>query len=252
MLIDTHCHLNKNYFNNIDNVIETAKKHNVKKIIICACEKKDFNESIEICNKYNDVYLSLGFHPSEVDNVSEKDLLLLKKILKSNSKIIALGEIGLDYYYNKKNKEKQIQLFENQLKLAEELALPVIIHSRDSFQDTYDILKKYHITGVIHCFSGNLENANMYLRLGLYLGIGGVVTFKNSHLKEVIKHIPLDRIVFETDSPFLTPEPYRGSINMPCYVKDIADYVSSIKNIDINEVERVTTGNVKSLFDLKD
>lgn len=250
MLIDTHCHISKNDYDNIDEIIKNAKENNVKRLIISGCDKKSIKEAIEIAKEYEDVYLSLGYHPSEADNITQNDLDNLKEIVKENKKVVAIGEIGLDYYWTKDNKEQQKELFKKQIDLANELKMPVVIHSRDAYQDTYDILKEKKAKGVIHCFSGNLENAKSYIKLGFLLGIGGVVTFKNTNLKEVIKEVDLTNIVLETDSPYLAPTPYRGKQNEPKYIPIIADEISNIKEISNETVEQKTTENAKEIFNI--
>ena len=229
-------------------LIKEAKENNVKKLIVSGCDKESIIESIDIAAQYDNIYLSLGFHPSEANKTTQEDIEWLKEIIKSNKKVVAIGEIGLDYYWEKDNKEKQKEMFENMLLLSKELNLPVVIHSRDAFQDTYDILKKYDVKGVIHCFSGNLENAKKYIKLGFILGIGGVVTFKNTNLKEVIKNLDLENIILETDSPYLAPTPFRGNQNSPKYIPIIAEEISNIKQIKIEEVMEKTTENVKKVF----
>ena len=248
MFIDTHCHLSESDYENIDNVIKEAKENKVEKLIISGCDKESIKESIEIAKKYDNVYLSLGYHPSEANVITDKDIEELKEIIKNNSKVIAVGEIGLDYYWEKENKDKQKDLFKKMLSIAKELNLPVVIHSREAFQDTYDILKESKQKGVIHCFSGNLENAKMYINLGFSLGIGGIITFKNTNLKEVIKQLSLDNIILETDSPYLAPTPYRGKQNSPKYIPLIAEEISALKNTSIKEIMNKTTDNAKKIF----
>ena len=250
MYIDTHCHLSKDDYNDINEVINNAKINNVKYLLISGCDKKSMKESIEIANQYDNIYLEIGYHPSEARTTTDEDLKELKQIAKSNKKVIAIGEIGLDYYWDKDNKDEQKELFKKQIEIAKELNLPIVIHSRDAFQDTYDILKNSNYKGVIHCFSGNLDNAKMYLSLGFYLGIGGVLTFKNTNLKETIKEIPIDRIILETDSPYLAPTPHRGEQNEPKYIPLIAEEINKQKEIPISEVERITTENAIKIFNL--
>lgn len=250
MYIDTHCHILKEEYSNIDELITECKLKNVNKIIISGCELNNIEESIEISNKYENIYLSLGYHPSEASKITNIDIENLKNKIIQNKKIVAIGEIGLDYYWSKDNKEEQKKLFNCMLNLAEELNLPVVIHSRDAFQDTYDILKKRNLKGVIHCFSGNLENAKMYISIGYKLGIGGVLTFKNSKLKDVIKFIDLNHIITETDSPYLAPEPYRGKQNSPINIPIIVQEIAKQKNVDIKEVETKIENNVKELFQI--
>lgn len=248
MYIDTHCHLSKEDYSSIDEVVQDAYSANVKKLIISGCDKESIEESIIIAGKYENVYLALGYHPSEANIITKQDIERLEDIVKSNKKVIAIGEIGLDYHWEKDNKETQKSLFRSMLSLAKKYSLPVVIHSRDAFQDTYNILKESKVKGVIHCFSGNIENAKMYISLGFKLGIGGVLTFKNSKLKDVLKELELSNIVTETDSPYLTPEPYRGKKNEPKYVKEIISKISEIKEMDIEGVEKIIEQNVKDTF----
>ena len=248
MFIDSHCHLSIKDYENIYDVIKEANENNVGKLIVSGCDKESIKESIEIAEKYDNVYLSLGFHPSEANEITEEDITWLKEIIKNNNKVVAVGEIGLDYYWEKENKEKQKNMFEKMLLLAKEVNLPVVIHSRDAFQDTYDILEKNNVSGVIHCFSGNLENAKKYIKLGFTLGIGGVITFKNTNLKEVIKNIELENIILETDSPYLAPTPHRGNQNTPKYIPLIAEEIANLKQLTIEEVMNKTTENVKKIF----
>ena len=248
MLIDTHLHIDKE---NASKVIKEAKDNNVEVLIVSGCDKKGIIDAIELISQYENLYATVGFHPSEVDTTTIEDLIWLEKIITSNKKIIGVGEIGLDYYYGKNNKEEQLSLFNKQLELANKLHLPVVIHTRDAFQDTYDSLEKYNLTGIIHCFSGRLEVANLYMKLGYSLGIGGVVTFKNSKLPSVVENIPMEKIVLETDSPYLSPEPYRGQVNSPKNIPIIAEKISEIKKISPNDVENITCDNVIRIFDLK-
>lgn len=248
MFIDTHCHLSVDDYENIDQILSENREAKVSPIIISGCTKKDILESFEYANRYSDVFLTIGYHPSEANSITDDDLVLLEKQLTSTSKIVGLGEIGLDYYYGKENKDLQLQLFEKQLVLAEKLGLPVVIHSRDATLDTIQLLKKYSVSGVIHCFSGSLETAQEYIKMGFSLGIGGVVTFKNSKLREVVAQIPLENIVLETDSPYLTPEPFRGKKNSSKYIPYIALAIAENKNISIDEVASITTENAKKIF----
>ena len=250
-MIDTHAHVFKEYYEDISEIVNNAKKSKIDKIIISGCSKKDIKEAINLINDYDIFYATIGYHPEEVDNITEDDINFLEKMLIANKRVIGIGEIGLDYHYDKDSKNEQIILFEKQLALAERLGYPVVIHSRDATLDTYNILKKYKVKGIIHCFSGSLETAKNYINLGFFLGIGGVVTFKNCNLKEVIKNIDLKHIVLETDSPYLAPVPYRGKKNEPAYIKETAKFIANIKNISLEKVDEITTSHVNSLFDLK-
>lgn len=246
MLIDTHLHLfNENY--NIDEVVSRAKDAGVKYLIVSGSDLVDNKFNEKLLDTYDNVFLSVGYHPSCALDVSGEDLNYLEDLIKLD-RVVAIGEIGLDYHYGKDDRDKQIELFRFQLDLAVRYNLPVVIHTRDAFLDTYNILKEYNLKGVIHCFSGSVEVAKKYLSLGYYLGIGGVVTFKNSKLKDVVKEIGLSKIVLETDSPYLSP--YRGEVNEPCNVRYICDFISEYLEISSDEVSLVTTGNACRLFDL--
>ncbi len=246
MLIDTHAHLSKE--DDIKKVIQNAKKEGVNYIILGGCDKKSNFENIDIALKYENVYASVGFHPEFANYICDKDINELEKLIQETSKVVAIGEIGLDYHYGKENRLLQIELFEKQMSFAEKLKIPVIIHTRDAIMETYEILKKYNVKGIIHCFSGSYEMAKKFISLGYKLGIGGILTFKNSSLKDVINNISLDDIVFETDSPYLSPR--RGEVNEPKNVRIVAEFLADIKNVSVSEVERITTENVVRLFDL--
>lgn len=250
-LIDTHCHLNKEYYENVETVIKEAVSDNVEYLIVSSCSPENWEENINLINKYKNVYLNISLHPEYGNEEIDYDLYLekMKKIIKSNSKIIAIGEIGLDYHYDNTNKDRQKDLFIKQIMLAKEYKLPIVIHTRDATKDTINILKKFNIKGIIHCFSGSLETAREYINMGFYLGIGGVVTFKNSKLKDVIKEIGLDSIVLETDSPYLSP--IRGNKNFPKNIKIVAEYIASLLNISVEEVSKKTTLNVKKIYNIE-
>jgi len=249
MFIDTHCHIYEEYYDNIDEVINESKKLNVIKYINNGCDSKSNKEVIETINKYNEVYGAIGIHPESVDKYTQDDINFLSDNIDS-PKIIAIGEIGLDYYYTKENKEAQIKLFKEQLNIAQECNKPVIIHSREATEDTLNILKEYNLRGVIHSFSGSYEIAKEYIKMGYLIGINGIVTFKNCKLKEILKKIPIENIVLETDSPYLTPVPYRGQKNIPGNVKYIAEYVADLYGISPEELANITNNNVARVFDI--
>ena len=246
MLIDTHCHLSNDDYENLDQIIK-----NMEGIMIASgCNDKTNKEVLELVEKYPNVYGTLGIHPEEINNLTNDSFKLIEDNI-NNTKIVAIGEIGLDYYWVKDNKEKQKELFLKQLELAKKYNKPVVIHSRDSIQDTYDILKQYHLKGTIHCFSSSLEMAKEFIKLGYKIGIGGVLTFKNSlKLQEIVKEIDLKDILLETDSPYLSPEPFRGKKNDPSKTIYVAQKISELKNVNIEEVLRQTANNASSLFDL--
>lgn len=250
MFIDTHCHLSSEFYSDISEVILEDEKAGMSQIIASFCEIDTVNDVCTFVDNYNIVYATIGFHPDQASKYTDTDLLKLRELCLKYKKIVGIGEIGLDYHYGKENRDEQIILFKKQLDLASELNLPVVIHSRDATKDTVDILKNYSLNGVIHCFSGSLEIAKEYIKMGFLLGIGGVVTFKNSKLPLVVKEIPLESIVLETDSPYLTPTPYRGSVNSSKYIPIIAEKIAEIKEISTSEVASVTTNNALKLFDL--
>ncbi len=249
MFIDTHAHVYSSEYSDINKVIKNAIEKNVSIIFDCAEDIKSLNEIIQISKKHlHIIYPIGGIHPLNINNESVKDLKILEGILQSNV-LLGIGEIGLDYYYSKKDKDFQKEIFEKQLKLSVKYKLPVIIHSRDATEDTINILKKYDVKGIIHCFSGSIETAKKYISMGFLIGVGGVLTFKNSKLKEVIAKIDLCNLVLETDSPFLTPDPYRSQKNEPQYIPIIASKLAEIKNVEVEEVARITSQNVHTIFD---
>ena len=228
MFIDTHCHLSNEDYDDIDLVIRENREAMIDKIIISGCTKESIIESIELSKKYPDVYITIGFHPSEASITSLNDLKFLEEMISYNDKVVGIGEIGLDYHYGKDDIDLQKKLFRAQMKLAEKYKLPVVIHSRDATLDTINILKEFpNVIGDIHCFSGSVETADIYISMGYKLGIGGVLTFKNSNLYKIVEHVGLDNILLETDSPYLTPAPYRGKKNSSKYIPLIASKISS-------------------------
>lgn len=246
-LCDTHCHLFQEYYPDIDNLLQEAAELGVKRSIVSGCDIRVNPEVLELIEKYSNLFGVIGIHPEEADNYSDNDIDFIKVHI-NHKKILGIGEIGLDYHYTKENKEKQIILFEKQLKLAQDLQLPVVIHSREATEDTIQILKKYDVKGVIHSFSGSLETALIYIKMGFYLGINGVITFKNCNLKDLLPQI-FDHIILETDSPYLTPHPYRGKQNAPKYIYNIASFIADYLNIPLSQVEKVTNENVETIFD---
>lgn len=250
MFIDTHMHIGNDFGVEPDLYVKNASDAQVEVLIASFCEKDDIMLSTKFVEKYKNLYACIGYHPEVSNKIVEKDYETLEEMVKNNPKIVAIGEIGLDYYWNKDNKDKQREVFCKQLEIAEKLKLSVVIHSRDSINETYEILKKYKVSGVIHCFSGSLEMAKKFISLGFLLGIGGVVTFKNSKLFEVIEKLELTNIVLETDSPYLTPEPNRGKTNESSNIFYIAQKIAEIKNIPLENVAKITTENAIRTFDL--
>ena len=250
MFIDTHMHIGDDFGVEPDLYVKNATDAQVEVLIASFCEKDDIMLSTKFVEKYKNLYACIGYHPEVSNKIVEKDYEILEEMVKNNPKIVAIGEIGLDYHWDKDNKDKQREVFCKQLEIAEKLKLPVVIHSRDSINETYEILKKYKVSGVIHCFSGSLEMAKKFISLGFLLGIGGVVTFKNSKLFEVIEKLELTNIVLETDSPYLTPEPNRGKTNESSNIPYIAQKIAEIKNISLEKVAKITTENAIRVFDL--
>lgn len=249
MFIDTHCHISKEYFDDIPNLIDKIVKSGVNKVIVNGCDMKSNFEVLELVEKYDIVYGALGFHPTELDDFSDEQLIWLEKNI-NNKKIVAIGEIGLDYHYDNTDKVKQKEVFEKQLQIASKYHKPVIVHSRDAINDTYNIISKYNVIGSLHCFSSSKEMAERFIKLGFYIGIGGVCTYKNAkEIKEVIKAIDLEYIILETDTPYLSPEPVRKEKNTPCNIPIIASYIASLKDVDLSIVSKVTSANASRLFD---
>ena len=241
MLIDTHCHLSMSdidSINNMDGIMVTA-----------GCDDETNKEVIELVNKYPNVYGVLGIHPEEIDKITDSSFKYIEDNL-SNKKIVGIGEIGLDYYWRSDNKEEQKEVFEYQLKLAEKYKLPVIVHSRDAIQDTYDIIVKYKVKGIIHCFSSSLEMAREFIKIGFKIGIGGTVTFKNSlKLQEIVKVIDTKDITLETDSPYLSPEPFRGRKNEPKNTYLVAQKISDLKGENVDKIIDETYASALEIFD---
>ena len=251
MMIDTHCHILKEDYDNIEEVIKNMEDNIM---IVSTASPNDIEEVVELINKHKNIYGTIGIHPEYADIYNIADLKTLEKHL-NNPKIVGIGEIGLDYHYTKENKEKQKELFIKQIKLANKYNKTIVIHSRDAIEDTYNIIKDHKNENIkcdLHCYSGSLEMAKKFIKINTKFGIGGVLTFKNEKkLKEIVKELDLENIVLETDSPYLTPEPFRGHKNEPQNIKYVAKKISELKNIDINEVFKSTTDNAKNLFDLK-
>ena len=250
MLIDSHCHLLSSEYDDVKEAINDAFKSGVDKIIVNGYDLKSSKEAVELSKEYENLYVAIGIGPENIDSITDEDIKSIKALV-NNKKVVAIGEIGLDYYWTKENKERQIYVFEEMLKIAKESNLPVIVHNRDATKDIYELLKEYNVKGIIHCFSGSVETAKEFIKLGFLIGIGGVVTFKNAkHLKEVVQNIPMSCISLETDSPYLTPEPFRGKKNNPAYLTYIVKKIAELKGINEEEVRKVTSCNVISKFDL--
>lgn len=254
MIFDTHIHLNDDkLYENIDENIENAKKLGINKFLCVGWDLESSIKAVAIANKYEGVYAAIGFIPTEHKKWNYNSINELRNLYKTSNKIIAIGEIGLDYYWEKDEeiKKKQKEIFIEQIKLANELNLPVSIHCREAIQDCYDILKenKVNKTGVLHCYSGSLEMAKEFIKLGFKIAFGGVLTFKNSLIsKQVLKGIDLKDIVIETDAPYLAPMPNRGKTNLPEYIKLTSDFAANLLGINHEEFEKVTYLNSCKIF----
>lgn len=251
MMIDSHAHLNDQKFDGeVDVVVENAMKNGVKYIIINGYDIASSKRAIELANQYECIYATVGIHPLDIESYNEDSISTLRKLAKEK-KVVAIGEIGLDYYYDKTKKVEQTEIFKLQLALAKELDMPVTIHSRDALNDTYEVLKESGNKGVMHCYSGSSEYAKKFVDLGFYISLAGVVTFKNAvSAKEVAKEISLSKLLVETDCPYLTPHPYRGKRNEPAYVKYVVEEIADIKSVSIEEVAKQTSANAIQLFNL--
>lgn len=253
MIIDTHAHLNdKAFIEDIEKIIQNAIENDVLSMCIIGWDKESSLKAIEICEKYSTDTFRLfpvaGLHPSNVQDEKDLELTWLIDLIK-NKKIIAIGEIGMDLYWDKTYLDLEVKMFQKQMELALKYDLPVIIHNRDAMQMTFDIIKEYQgVKGILHCYSGSIEMAKEIIKLGYKLGIGGVLTYKNSHLNEVIDTYELKNFVSETDSPYLPPVPYRGKRNEPCYIVEVIKKIASIKNTDIEEVKEVLYNNAKEVL----
>lgn len=243
-MIDTHAHINISpLLDNVEKIINNAKKNGVKKIICVGVNHETNLKAIKLSEKYKEVYASVGIHPSEVKEEPNYLSLLL------HPKVVAVGEIGIDLYWRKDNLDRQIDVFRKQLKIAEESGLPVIIHSRNSSNVIYEIVKDYNVKGVMHCYSEHSDLVDKYLDLGFYIGVGGIVTFKNANLVlEIVKKTPLERLLIETDSPYLSPVPFRGKTNEPKNVLYVLEKLSELKNVSSVVLNKITTENAYNLF----
>lgn len=234
----------------IEEILANAKNNGVEKVIVPAAYPADIEIVMDLVKKYDNVYGLLGVHPSEVNGWTD-DLLDKIREYSQNTKILGVGEIGLDYYWDKSFNDLQKEVFIKQVKLANELGLPISIHDREAHKDTFDILKEYNKSSkiVMHCFSGSVEYMKECVKEGWYIALGGVVTFKNAvKMKDVAKEVPLDRLLLETDAPYLTPMPFRGTTNQPAYVKYVAEEIAKLREITFEEVDVVTTKNAKDVF----
>ncbi|MFD2681357.1 TatD family hydrolase [Bacillus seohaeanensis] len=252
MLFDTHVHLNAEQFDeDVEEVMERAKETGVEYMVVVGFDRPTINRALELVEKYDFLYASVGWHPVDAIDMEEEDLQWIEE-LASHPKVVAIGEMGLDYHWDKSPRDVQQDVFRKQIQLAKRVKLPIIIHNREATQDIVDILREesaQEVGGIMHCFSGSSEVAQQCIDMNFYISLGGPVTFKNAKKpKEVAKEIPLDNMLVETDCPFLAPHPYRGKRNEPAYVRLVAQQIAEIKEITVEEVEEITTENAKRLF----
>ena len=252
MLFDSHAHYNDERFSeDVNEILGSMQRNNVGHIMNACSSVEEIPYILELAEKYDFLYASVGVHPHEVENMKESDIDILKKY-SNHKKVKAIGEIGLDYYYDNSPRHLQKKWFARQIELAREVELPVIIHDRDAHKDCLDILREQKVSecgGVFHCYSGSAEMLSEVLDLGLYVAFGGSLTFKKAQRpKEALEKAPLDKILIETDCPYLTPEPYRGIRNDSTYVHLVAEKIAEIKGIDVKEIEKITEENAKKCF----
>ena len=252
-LVDSHCHLNmKEFKDDLDLVLDNARNNGVKYLQTICTKISDYSEIINIIEKHDHIYGSFGIHPHEANDYLD---LTLESIVQyvSHKKIIGIGETGLDYYYEYSNPSNQKISFEKHIHASRETKLPIIIHTREADDDTISMIESEmqngQFTGLIHCFTSSKNLAKKVLDLGFYISISGIVTFKNAiDLQEIVKWLPLDRILIETDSPYLSPIPFRGKRNEPAFVKNVAEFISKLKNIDYDQIQEATSKNFMTLF----
>ncbi|MFJ7367666.1 TatD family hydrolase [Peribacillus frigoritolerans] len=252
MLFDTHVHVNAEQFNeDLEDVIERAKEAGVDNMVVVGFDRPTIIRAMELIETYDFMYAAVGWHPVDAIDMTEDDLKWIEE-LSNHPKVVAIGEMGLDYHWDKSPKDVQMEVFRKQIRLAKKVRLPIIIHNREATADIVNILKEEEasrVGGIMHCFSGSAETALECINMNFYISLGGPVTFKNAKKpKEVAAAVPLDRLLIETDCPYLAPHPYRGKRNEPSYVKLVAEQIAEIKQLTIEEVSQATTENAKKLF----
>ena len=248
-IFDTHAHYDDERFNeDRDDLLSSLFETSVSHIINCGCDLKSSLSTIALSESFPHLYAAVGVHAHEASDCTDNDLSEIEK-LYSHEKVVAVGEIGLDYYYDFSPRDRQIEIFRQQIELANKLDLPVIIHDREAHEDTLNILKELRPKGVVHCFSGSVEMAKEIIKLGLYIGLGGAVTFKNAKKPiEVAQYLPLDRLLLETDAPYMTPVPYRGKRCDSSHIAYTAEKIAEVKGMDVQELIDVCNENSKRLF----
>lgn len=256
MFIDTHVHLNADqYENDLEEVISRAREAQVTKMVVVGFDRKTIEKAMELAEAYSFIYAVVGWHPVDAIDCTEEDLAWIES-LAAHPKVVAIGEMGLDYYWDKSPKDVQQALFRKQIQLAKKVKLPIVIHNRDATADVVRILEEEdasEVGGIMHCFGGSVETAKQCINMNFLISLGGPVTFKNAKApKKIAEEISLDKLLIETDAPYLTPHPHRGKRNEPFYVTLVAEEIARIKDIPMEEVARVTTENALRLFAIED
>ncbi len=254
MLFDTHVHLNAEQFDeDLEEVISRAREAGVENMVVVGFDRPTINRAMELIGQYEFLYAAIGWHPVDAIDMKEEDLSWIEE-LSAHPKVVAIGEMGLDYHWDKSPKDVQKEVFRKQIQLAKKVKLPIVIHNRDATQDIVDILREERaeeVGGIMHCFSGSPEIAQECVEMNFYISLGGPVTFKNAKKpKEVAKEIPLEKLLIETDCPYLAPHPNRGKRNEPAYVKLVAEQIAELKEMSLEEVANITTENAKRVFNI--
>lgn len=247
MIIDTHCHIYNGEMEDAEEIIRQAAEKDIH-LILNGTDPLSNMEVLKLCDRFDNAHAALGYFNTFADEITDDDISLLDMQLK-NDKVVAVGEIGLDYYHTKENKDRQKELFEKMLDLAEKHDLPVIVHSRKSMQDTFDILKKHGVVGSMHCYQGSAEMAREFIKLGFYIGVGGPITYDNSKkVKKTVKQVGIGHLLAETDSPYLSPQEKSGEKNTPLNLKYIIHKIAQELDMDEDKVVEITTDNARKLF----
>lgn len=252
MYFDTHVHLNSDQlFENLDGFIHHALENGVENMMVVGYDLPSSKRAVEIASAYDFIYAAVGIGPNDCLNTTDEDLRQIDMML-THEKVVALGEVGLDYYWDEVTKSKQQEVFRKQIELSKKHNVPLVIHSRDALSDTYELLKAGQHYGIMHCYSGSYEMAERFINIGFYISLAGPVTFKNARVpKEVATKIDINKLLIETDCPYLTPHPYRGKLNEPANVMYIAMEIAKLKSMEIEDVARITTFNAKSVLGIK-
>ena len=252
MYFNTHTHLNsEQLYTNRDQFIQHALENQVENMIVVGYDLDSSKKAVEIAHEYPFIYAAVGISPNDCKNTTDEDLNEIENLLQ-DPRVVALGEIGLDYYWNEASHEKQKDIFVKQIKIAKKCQKPIVIHARDAYEDTYQILKEATHYGIMHCYSGSVQMAKRYIDIGFEISLAGPVTFKNAKVpKEVAQSIDIEHLMIETDCPYLTPHPFRGKLNEPANVVYIAQEIAKLKNMEIEDVARITTFNAKKMFGIK-